>query len=166
MKLRRLRRPRDERGASLVLAIVFMVVVGAVGGGLLASISSGLHDGVALAQASSRDYAADAAIEGAIARVRLLGASSTSCGGPDTRTTNGVSIHVDCTSVPTVAGLSSGSLALQKDVRFNACLTSAVVSGTTCPSASTWIITAEVNFQAAASGPGVTTYVLSWSVNG
>ena len=109
-------------------------------------------------------YAADAAIEGAIARVRLLGAASTSCGGPDTRTTNGVAIQVDCTSVPTAAGLPSGSLALQNDVQFNACLTSAVVAGKCL--AANWIITAEVNFQAAASGPGVTTYVLSWSVNG
>jgi hypothetical protein len=155
---------RDERGASLILAIVFMVVVGAVGGGVLASISSGVQNGVHLATARNREYAADAAIESSIARVRRLGAASTNCASDPMytfETSPSVDIHVDCANVPTVAGLPSGALALQNDVVFTACLAS--VASPKCPSANT-IISAEVNFQA--NGSQVTTYVLSWSVNG
>ena len=168
--IRRTRRiRRDERGASLVLAIVFMVVVGAVGGGVLASISSGVQSGAQLATARNREYAADAAIETSIARVRRLNASASAaisppaCGSDPTYTFEAnpsVAIHVDCTNAPTVAGLASGALALQNDVIFIACL--AAVASPTCPATNT-IINAEVNFQ---PGSPVTTYVLSWSVNG
>ena len=162
----KLRQQRDERGAALVLAIVFMVVVGAVGGGVLASISSGVSNGVHLAQARNREYAADAAVESSIARVRRLntGAGSPvgypSCGAPDAytfETDPSVDIRVVCTNKATVAGLASGALALQNDVLFNACLASA----SPCDAAHS-IVSALVNFQA---GSPATTYVLSWSVN-
>jgi hypothetical protein len=162
---------RDERGASLVLAIVFMVVVGAIGGGVIASISSGLGSGTRLATARNRQYAADAAVESSIARVRRLNAGGTpvagfpSCGSDPTYTFEAnpsIDIHVDCANVPTPAGTGTGSIALQNDVTFKSCLDSAVVAGK-CPADNT-IVNAQVNFQT--NGSQVTTYVLSWSVNG
>jgi FlaG/FlaF family flagellin (archaellin) len=164
----KLRVQRDERGASLILAIVFMVVVSAIGGGVLASISSGIHDGAALAQARNREYAADAAIETSIARVRVVNESGSSptgwpaCGSDPTYTFEhdpSVDIHVVCVNQPTVAGVPTGSLASQNDVTFNACLASAP----SCTSSNA-IISADVNFQK--SGSNVSTNVLSWSVNG
>jgi hypothetical protein len=163
MKLHRLwlRQRRDERGASLVLAIVFMVVVGAVGGGVLASISSGIRDGATLATVRNREYAADAAIESSIASVRIQG-GTTNCSSGWTYNSfeePPVPIDVACTNALPVAGLPSGSLALQNDVTFNACLPSAGP----CKSANA-IISADVSFQTSASPVG--TDVLSWSVNG
>jgi|tagenome__1003787_1003787.scaffolds.fasta_scaffold20432521_2 hypothetical protein len=171
----RLRIQRDERGASLALAIVFMVVVGAVGGGVVASIGSGVGNGVHLAQARNRQYAADAAIENSIARVRRLNAGGVpvtgfpSCGSDPTytfETDPSVNIHVDCTNVPTPAGTGAGAVALQNDVVFKSCLNADVAAGK-CPDDKS-IVNAQVNFQT--NGPlggpfTVTTYVLSWSVN-
>ena len=75
----------DERGASLILAIVFMVVVGGIVGGTLAMVSSGLKNRAQLDQARDREYAADGAIEYAIAQVRTTGGTGpglSSCGSP------------------------------------------------------------------------------------
>jgi prepilin-type N-terminal cleavage/methylation domain-containing protein len=146
---------------------------GILGGGVLASISSGVKSGAQLATARNREYAADAAIESSIARVRIVNESGftptgwPACGTDPTNPTfeknpdgsGGVSIHVDCLNAPTVAGVPAGSLALQNDVMFNACLASAAP----CTPANT-IISADVNFRT--SGSNVPTNVLSWSVNG
>lgn len=170
---RHIRQPRDERGAALVLAILFMVVVGAVGGGVVASISSGIHDGAALAQARNREYAADAAIETSIARVRLQTANNaTTCGSPQGYTFENnpqVLIHVDCANTPAVVAQSDGTLVAQNNVIFTACLQSGPSPGATCntvtgPTGNGTIITADVSFPG--SGSAVTTHVLSWSVNG
>ena len=64
----KVRRMEGERGASLILAIVFMVVIGAISAAVLATTTSGLQDRVVLDQARNREYAADGAIEIAITR--------------------------------------------------------------------------------------------------
>lgn len=154
----------DERGASLVLAIVFMVVVGGIVGGTLAMVSSGLKNRVKLDEARDREYAADAAIEYAIAQVRTTGASGpglSSCGTPLTYTPEaGNTMRVDCTNVPT---LTFGGL-LQRNVVFNACVASL---GAPCNDANS-VIRAQVNFETTGGGTSVVTtrtWVQSWSVN-
>jgi type II secretory pathway pseudopilin PulG len=158
------RASRGERGASLILAIVFMVVVGGVSLITLSYITNGTNQRRLLEQARNREYAADGTIEQAIARVRALpapGAGVKSCGGPDTQTLNGFNIRVDCqnASTFTTRGL------LQRNVIFTAC--EARSAGAHCSDGST-VVRAQVNFKTT-PGPGQSTvtrtYVQSWSVN-
>ena len=173
------RRPRDERGASLVLALAFMLVIGTITAAVLSSVATGLHTRSTLDQARNREYAADGLVEYAIARARvpvaswsegsppsvstfLSSASSTGCGGPYSPTLgnvpaeahlNDIDIRVECTPAPAL----TRSLFLQRNAIFNAC----VDTGNPCSGAS--IVRAQVNFSDSASGP---THVQSWSVNG
>jgi Tfp pilus assembly protein PilX len=158
-------RRRDERGASLVLAIVFMVVIGAVSGAVLSMLTSGLSSRVALDRARDREYAADGAIQAAVAQIRAIPASQ-SYAGPGlpcptipNHTLNGVTIHTDCVAAPAV----TAQLYRQFNVIFTTC------AGTTgpCPTAKV-IIRAQVNFQAIGSGASLQiqrTWVQAWSVN-
>jgi hypothetical protein len=155
----RVRRMQGERGASLILAIVFMVVVGAISAAVLSATASGLQDRVALDTARDREYAADGAIEIAVTRVRNNG--GTCAGGDPDVTINSVAIHVNCIASPAVVVGPTGELLSQNDIVFTACKTSDVVSGA-CPTA-TAIINAQVNFQGT-SAP-LKTFVQSWSVN-
>jgi hypothetical protein len=168
---------RDERGASLILAIAFMVVIGAVTGALLSSISSGLNDRVALDKARNREYAADGLVDYAIAQARspviswnpssvstfVASATSTGCGGPyawslgnvpSQAHLNNVNIRVECTPAPaqTRAGY------LQRNAIFVACPDPGSAGKCTDP---TTIVRAQINF----SDSGQTT-VQAWSVNG
>ncbi len=168
MKFRFFRPKRkDERGAALILAIAFMVVVGATAGATLAMVTSGLHNRRTLDTVRDREYAADAAIEYAIAAVRSLpepGPALMPC-GPYVYSVppNNTSIHVDCKPLPT----RTFSGFLQLNVVFTACVGSLSV---TCGSAGhPDIIRAQVNFQATTSSSLVIvtrTWVQSWSVNG
>jgi hypothetical protein len=171
--VRRLRariRP-DERGASLVLAIAFTVVAGAIGASLLPGITSGVNGLSVLDTARNRQYAADAGIERSIARVRgLSNPGVTSCGSTDIyqpSTTpdpafdpahHGFPIRVDCLNVPAVTTGPGGIPVVQRDVMFTACLN----TGSSCSDAND-IIRAQVNYQGSGTG---TVYVESWSVNG
>ena len=159
-------RRRDERGASLVLAIVFMVVIGAIGGAVLSSLTSGLSSRVALDHARDREYAADAAIQAAVAQIRRIPASQTYSGPgqpcptiPNQPPLNGVTIHTDCVGAPAV----TRDLYRQLNVIFTTC------EGTTGPCApAKVIIRAQINFQAVGSGASLRiqrTWVQAWSVN-
>jgi hypothetical protein len=155
-----------ERGASLVLAIAFMVVIGGIAMATLAMITSGLHNRETLDKVRDREYGADAAIEFAIANVRTLNSPN---GGPALQncqtalpasyTVDGRSYHVDCQNVPAV---TMGGL-LQRNVIFTAC------EGTTTCAPTNEIIRAQVNYQAigSAAAPIVVTqtWVQSWSVS-
>ena len=172
MSRSRLIRQHDERGASLVLAIVFMVVVGAIGSSVVASVSSGIRSGTSLATARNREYAADAAIETAIARVRVQTANNTTtCASPLGIPFENpqVLVHVDCANTPAVVAQPGGTLVAQNNVIFTACLQSGPPPGAACntvtgPAGNGTIISAAVNFQL--NGSTVATHVLSWSVNG
>jgi uncharacterized protein YdeI (BOF family) len=158
------RRMHGERGASLILAIAFMVVIGGISAAVLATTSSGLQDRVALDQARNREYDADSAIETTIAQARQL---SGSCPAPPPRPFNlnnaNVGIHVDC-STALVPG-PNGLLLSRGDLLFVACVAMGSGDGTTCtPGTDPPIINAQVNFQGTA--PTVTTFVQAWSVNG
>jgi hypothetical protein len=180
---------RDERGASLLLAIAFMVVIGMISSAILSSISSGLHVRTALDSARDREYAADGAVEFAIGQLRLRSASSTYGGpalapcGPNIANPNvpppaaapfyhplteenvAINIRVDCVGQPT---LTLGSF-VQQNVLFSACVkgTPDVACGTS--GGPPIVIRAQVNFQTVGAGSTLQvqrTWIQSWSVNG
>jgi hypothetical protein len=163
---------RDERGASLVLAIAFMLVAGAIGAGVATSVSSGINDSAVLARARNRDYAAEGAINYAIVAVRDTDPASsiglTAC-GPFTKANlpplgsmpwlgaQTIDIRVDCAPAPEL----TYDLSARNNVIFTAC----VDTGAACTD-TTAIITAEINYQVSGTTPVVTrTFVQSWSVN-
>jgi hypothetical protein len=157
------RRMQGERGAALILAIAFMIVIGGISAAAVATTTSGVQDRVALDRARNREYAADGAVERSIASVR---ANHAACVADPAFTVNTVSgtinIHVDCTSEPAVIG-AAGLNVVQNDIIFTACLVSDV-SGGLCPAA-TAIINAQINFQGTGTADQVKTFVQSWSVN-
>jgi hypothetical protein len=149
----------------LILAIVFMVVVGGVSLATLSYITNGSNQRRLLEKARNREYAADGAVEQAITRVRGLpapGPAVAPCaapGVPDVHSLNGFNIRVDCQNAP---GLTASGL-LQRNVIFTAC----EVSGSTRCSDGNSIVRAQVNFQtrSALASDVTRTWVQSWSVN-
>jgi hypothetical protein len=155
-------RDRD-RGASLVMAVGFVVLVGSIAAGLAGLITSSNLNRVSLASVRDRQYAADGAIEEAITAVRALDrAGDGSCDsdqGFSTSDLNGHPIHVDweyaCGAVRTAAG----ELVAQRNVIFSACDD----VGRACADSEV-IVRAQVNFEQAATGEVTRTWVQSWSV--
>lgn len=176
---------RDERGTSLILAIVFMVVVGMISAAVLPAITSSLRVRTTLDNIRDRQYAADGAIEHAIAQIRnptptppptYRGPALSPCGPSVTNapyyytvTEDGASIHVrvDCAGEPTLTLGTSGPF-LQQNVLFSACVVA--TPDVACGGATTPIvIRAQVNFQAVGAGSRLViqrTWIQSWSVNG
>jgi hypothetical protein len=169
-------RPRQQHrdsGASLIMAVGFVLAIGFIGGGLASLATSGLSNRSTLETLRNRQYAADGAIDKAIsaARTRTCSTPVATSGvdGPTLSTMNGVAIRVDwinaCgivqsgdrTSAATAAS-SAGTVVAQRNVIFSAC----VDTGATCTLA-TVIIRAQVNFDLLGAAPK--TYVQSWSVN-
>jgi hypothetical protein len=166
MNNERVRRLHGERGASLILAIAFMVVVGGISAAVLATTTSGLQDRAALDQARNREYAADGAIETTVVAARALSGACPSTTGTLV-TLNQIKIHVDCSSAPAVVPGPAGPLSQGDAVSFVACVAQGSGVGTRCTLSTGTdppIITAQVNFQGTA--PTVTTFVQAWSVNG
>ena len=159
------RRAHDESGAALILAIAFLVVIGGIVAATLASMTSGLNDRAVLDGARDREYAADGAIQYAIAQVRTLpapGPALTGCGTPAYHALDGVQIRVDCANVPT----ETFSGYLQRNVIFSACVVASpdvACGGPTTPV----VVRAQVDFEATGSGATVNvtgTWIQSWSV--
>ena len=169
----RLTRTRGEEGATLILVIGFMVMVGLVSAGLSAQLASSSKTRVALDQARNRQYTADAAILAYIPQVRSNMESNqalTPCSGTHNHITqspglNNVPIQVDC-------DYSGPSLTFsgfpQRVVRFTACPPQS--GGAACPSSAA-IIQAQVNYASLptdaynASDITVTkTFIQTWNV--
>ncbi len=153
---------RDERGVALVLALSFMVLIGVVTSALLSSLISSVNQRGVLDGVRNRQYAADAAVEKEIARVRALGsggAGSAPCApaSPIAYPLNGVTIHVDCTNVPTLTRTGFE----QRNVVFTSCID----TGAACTTGNT-IVRAQVNYEGQGGGtPTITkTYIQSWTV--
>jgi hypothetical protein len=155
----------DERGAALIFAIATVVVIGALSAALFTPLLSGARGRTILDSARDREYAADGAIQFAIANVRAMPAPTTFSGagfdpcGSYSYSLNGDSMNVVCepNATPAVNGF------IQRDVVFTAYCVSAGCN------ASAPIIRAVVNFEAVGNGASyqVThTYIRSWSVNG
>lgn len=151
---------RDELGVALVLALSFMVLIGVVTSALLSSLISSVSGRAVLDDVRNRQYAADAAVEMDIARVRAIGGDGpavAACGGFHTYSgLNGKTIRVECTDIPI------GGAFFQRNVVFNSC----VNTGAACAAAAT-IVRAQVNYEAATiHSPVITkTYIQSWTVS-
>lgn len=154
-----------DRGASLVMAIGFVVLIGSIAAGLSALVTSSTNNRLTLTDARDRQYAADGAIEEAIVAVRLLDrATNGSCGaaaGNRTSTLNGYTIRVDWQNVCGVVRTGAGELVAQRNVVFSAC----VDEGASCTEQDV-VVRAQVNFEQAATGAVTRTWVQSWSVLG
>jgi Tfp pilus assembly protein PilX len=157
---------RDQRGAALLLAIAFMVVVGLIGGGVITLLTSASTSRVALDNARNREYAADGGIEAAISQVRVnmtSGQALNPCSSPTNSTLNGVSVQVTCVYAPTL----TLSRYLQRNVIFTAVCAMPYTS--TCTNGAV-IIRAQVNYESPSfvTDPSITvsrTFIQSWSVN-
>jgi hypothetical protein len=157
---------RDQSGAALVLAIAFMVVIGALAVATLSMITSGLNNRRSLDEIRNREYGADGAIQYAIANVRTQNAigggpavEPCDSGLPSSYLIDGKNYHVGCEEALSVT--FDGFL--QRNVIFWAC------EGTIECTSDKEIIRAQVNFQAVGggehAGPRVLrTWVQSWSV--
>ncbi len=166
----------EDRGASLILAIGFVLMVSAIVGGLAALITSGINNRSTLQTVRDRQYAADAGIQDAITTVRAItdrsgnyacDPSSVGTYVPYISGLNSISIRVDCVKAyaVTASGVTGSStdnyVLAQRNIIFNAC----VNTGSACLDANV-IVRAQVNFEQL-YGVGVTkTFVQSWSVNG
>ena len=161
-------RPYRDRGTALLLTIAFVVMIGAIVGGLAGLVTSGLNNTVTLERLRDRQYAADGAIENAIADVR------TAMGGSDPfdpcvaktpkpavlTELNQVKIRVDWRGACGVVQGAAGFVLLQRNVVFTACLD----VGETCTAGMT-IVSAQVNFEQGDTGPVQSTVIQSWSVD-
>jgi hypothetical protein len=157
------------------MTIGFVLAIGLIGGGLASLATSGLNNRATLVGLRNRQYAAEGAIEQAIAAARSRTCASieqaSGVDGPTTSTMNGVAIRVDWVNACGVvqagnrgasatAASSDGTVVAQRNVLFSACDDTVV----TCDPAKV-IIRAQVNFEQGASGAVTKTYVQSWSVN-
>jgi hypothetical protein len=129
---RRHRRERTEdadRGAIMVLALVFLLSVGMTIGAVLTLVGANLTVTKGLQQARSLQYAADAAIEGAIQAIRYAPPTSppTCANFPTsgTITVNSKQLVVACSM-----GVPPGFYG--RIVEFDACLSSNAGSFSTC----------------------------------
>jgi len=156
---------RGDRGATLIIAIGFVVMIGTIAAGLSSLVVSAMGDRLILAELRDRQYAADGAIELAVAHVRSLDvAHGGTCSAPPGHIVdvlNEQSIRVDwkhsCTSVRG----GDGVVVQQRNATFVACPD----TGAAC-TPSTAVISAQINFQQSTAGAVTHTYVQTWSVTG
>ena len=154
--------PTDDRdrGAALLIAIGFVVMIGVITGGLAALMTTNVTDRMALSRLRDRQYAAEAAVNQEIVTVRQLPrTSAASCG--TVSSLNSVSIRVDCAQGLTAVAGSDGTVLAQRNVVFSAC----VNTGSAC-TANAVLVRATVNFEQQYANGVTRTAVLSWSVLG
>lgn len=151
-----------DRGAALVVAVAFVVMIGTIAAGLTAMVTSGLNTRAALQEIRDRQYAADGAVEQAIAAARSqIGLDALTCDdeSASSATVNGVDIHVDRLVICDAAVGTTGLPVTQLSAVFTAC--------TGAPAACAEedvIVRALVGFELDADGTVVHVPVYSWSV--
>ncbi len=154
----------DDSGAALILAVGFVLMVGAISGGLASLATSSLNNRNTLETLRNREYAADGAIENAISQVRAQSCASAS-GSITDSTINAVAIRVDWANVCSAVQIADGSVVSQRNVIFAACVNIGSPCSDSVAPVAPVIIRAQVNFQQALGGAVTKTYVQSWSVN-
>ncbi|MET0460101.1 MAG: hypothetical protein ABW195_12700 [Ilumatobacteraceae bacterium] len=151
------RRPSADSGASLILAIAFVLVVGMISAGLVGLTTSSLSNRNTLQSIRNRQYDADAAIELAIDEAR--GDTCATAGrNLDVLKLNTVAIRVEWTNVCSVFQTVDGTVVGQRNVVFSAC------EGESTCNPATSVLRAVVNFRQA-GGDVTMTVVQSWSVD-
>jgi hypothetical protein len=151
-----------DRGAALIVAVGFVLMIGMIGAGLTTMITSGLGNRAALEQVRNRQYAADGAIETAVASMRTaIETAVTACGDESVSTTelNGVTIRVDVLTVCGAIRDPQGLPVVQTSGVFTAC----VDEGAPCAD-DTATLRALVGFERTDDGSVVQVVVHSWSV--
>ena len=142
---------RNDTGATLILALLFLVVIGLLVGGLASWTANNLTDAVTFQNARSSELALNSATQLAIQNIRyqpLLNAGQTLnanppsyCwgAGPTSQTppTQGPTVEVWCSTTWDAAGSSittpSGSaITSTREVTITACLTSVTTNVNTC----------------------------------
>ena len=157
--------PADS-GAALIMVVGFILMVGMIAGGLIGLATTGLNNRTTLQLVRDRQYAADAAINQAIADARgrppvtPCTAATGSTTYPKLNST-GVSIRVDWdNSCLNSIQSSNGTSYPQRNIVFSAFCGDQTLSN--CNFAGV-IIRAQVNFEPAAGATSKTS-VQSWSV--
>jgi hypothetical protein len=126
-------RRQDEIGATLLLALMFMVSGSLLIAGLMAWSGNDLRNVAAFKQSRTLNYAANSAIETAIANVRYTtnacppAGLSISVPGPSTDPSQTLTIQVWCSPA---SPQSEQPYAASRDITFAACLNSSVIAGT------------------------------------
>ncbi|MCU1393204.1 MAG: hypothetical protein JWM34_1632 [Ilumatobacteraceae bacterium] len=153
----------DDRGAALILAIGFVLMVGAISAGLASLATSSLNNRATLEGVRNREYAADAAVQLAIGQVRgVAGSALSACATAASSTTvtvNSVTIRVEWKNACGTIRVADGTIVAQHDVIFTACEN----TGAACTDAAL-IIRAQINFQQLGTGAVTKTFVQSWNV--
>ncbi len=151
--------PRDEAGAALELALVFLTAIALFVGALIGFTDTSSRATVATRTLRSTDYDADAAMQAGIATLRVSTTLGYSAGGCDpaytpsfTLNNPGRPVRVDCNALtpPTSA---------QRHVVLSVCPTS--VAAGSCPDASA-VLRADVIFYDD-QGTGRALSIQSWS---
>jgi hypothetical protein len=151
--LRRLHRPADERGAALVMALIFLSAIGITLGALLTFTSTTSTSTGALRTARGYDYDANAAMNAAVANVRVGNTCGTGASGYTPAWTLNVPsrpVRVDCFP------LSSSST--QRNDVFSVCPSSVSAP---CPDASSVLRANIIFYDVGATGSSVQT--VTWS---
>jgi hypothetical protein len=153
---------RDESGATLILALLFVIVTGVVGVALASLTSTNLTATSSFQTKRGLELAADGAVDAAIQNVRYSGTSYTS---PtqcfpipgNSFSLNGATLYVECSAGS--APLPSGETG--RSVQFVAC----AVAQSSCPAVDT-DLTAQVTFDdysdSGVSATGTSVTIVSW----
>ena len=153
----------EDRGAALLLAIGFVVMIGAISAGLASLVMSGVDNQTTLLALRDRQYAADGAIETAVAALRAdISKRGTSCSsdvGSTTVKLNQLEIRVDWNDACGVERTAAGLVVAQRGVVFTTCID----TGSACAEPDV-IISALVDFDQDDAGNVTRTAVQSWSV--
>ena len=151
-----------DRGAALIIAIGFVVMIGAIAAGLTSMVTSGVGNRAALVTIRDRQYAADGAIEDAIAAMRsAIDLGKVSCGdsSAELASINGVDIRVERMATCGAVRGADGLPVVQMSGSFVACQDGGVLCAD-----DELIVRALVAFEVDAAGLVVGTSVRSWSV--
>ncbi len=119
-------RKDDDGGGVLVLAVIFVFVVGAIGGAIATFASASLAQTTSLGNGATQEYAAEGAIQVAIQRVRDLstlttapGYGSTPC--PTTSVTIPATTGAVSESLTVVCVVGQASVPFERKIVFAAC---------------------------------------------
>jgi hypothetical protein len=154
--------PARDRGAALIIAIGFVVMIGAISAGLTAMVTSGIGNRVALEQIRDRQYAADGAVEDAVAELRfLLDVGKFTCGDASAGAVrlNDVDIRIEVTVTCNAVLGDDGFPVVQMSGEFVACEDRRAACEPT-----DIVIRALVAYATDADGRVIDTAVRSWSV--
>jgi hypothetical protein len=152
VRLRR-RRLAEERGAALVMALIFLSAIGLVLGALITFTTTSSTATGALRTARGYDYDSNAAMNAAIARVRVGNTCGTGASGYTPSWTLNVPsrpLRVDC--------LPISSSSTQRNDVFSVCPSSVSAP---CPDASSVLRANVIFYDAGATGSSVE--IVTWS---